>query len=116
MHRRAGCRLLVFCTVRGWPLAVQRIFQVLLSHARASYKSVLDEVQASEQGFSLLHLAVQSGVLAMVAAVLRMGEEQGQPWGWATPGPLGLTPLHLAAAGKGQPDIAEYALKSSPGK
>jgi hypothetical protein len=116
LGRAVGCRLLAFCTVRGWSHSAERIMHVLLSHTGAPYKAILEEVQALEHGFSLLHLAVQSGVLQMVAAVLHMGEEQDEPWAWATPGPLGLTPLHLAAVGKGHEDIAEFALKSDPGE
>ena len=52
---------------------------------------------ACHDGLSLLHRAVQSGCSVTLATVLGWGEEAGSSWRCDLAGPMGLTPLHLAA-------------------
>jgi hypothetical protein len=116
MHscRETGCRLLVFCVRRGWSHAAEKVLRVLLHSAGAPYPSVVVHATA-QAGVSLLHLAVQSGHPSMVSALLRSGRAHFFTWPWNIPGPVGTTPLHVAAAAPGRGDIAQLALQTSPG-
>jgi hypothetical protein len=49
------------------------------------------------RGLTLLHRAVRSGSVALLAGVLAWGDAHGYRWRVDAQGPAGLTPLHLAA-------------------
>ena len=65
--------------------------------SRAAALARAEELAGRRDGLSLLHRAVQSQSAAMLAEVARWGEEASQPLRCDMAGPMGLTPLHLAA-------------------
>eukprot|EP00775_Hariotina_reticulata_P007109 gene7109-7323_t len=93
-----GVALLSYCVDRGWPATCQMVLDVLLAHAAlvCSFAAVAAAV-ADRDGLGLLHRAVRSGSCSMVLTVLRWGEKHSCCFPWDAAGPLGLTPLHLAA-------------------
>ena len=65
--------------------------------SRAAALQRAEELAGRRDGLSLVHKAVQSQSAAMLAEVARWGEEASQPLRCDMAGPMGLTPLHLAA-------------------
>ncbi|GAB4817623.1 hypothetical protein N2152v2_004669 [Parachlorella kessleri] len=93
-------RLLCWCATSGLVATADALLRMLARTVPSGLPGALELVQrlACEDGLSLLHRALQSRSLPMVQAVLGWGEEAGMPWPSNLPGPLSLTPLHLAAA------------------
>lgn len=113
--RDIGVRLLQYFLDKGCPASCQLILDTLLTHAApvASFPAVAAAVRAGDQ-LSILHRAVRSGSTAMLIMVLRWGVQHRYKLSWDSPGPLGLTPLHLAALCGQASGIATAVLKSSP--
>ncbi|KAI8476194.1 MAG: SBP domain-containing protein, partial [Monoraphidium minutum] len=91
-------RLLAFACDMGWA----GVAAAVLPLAGARCACAADIVAAihgatAHDGLSLLHRAVRSGSLAMVQGVLAWGARHGYRWDVSEGGPLGVSPLHLAA-------------------
>ncbi|GFR47637.1 hypothetical protein Agub_g9379 [Astrephomene gubernaculifera] len=52
---------------------------------------------ADKRGLSLLHRAVRSGSIPLLAGMLAWGDSHGYRWRVDAAGPAGITPLHLSA-------------------
>lgn len=92
-----GARLLAFACGEGLPILAAWLLPV----AGAASRSVAAMAAAVEatvgDGLSLIHRAVQSGNPTVLKVLLEWGREHGHAWQAETPGPGGITPLHLAA-------------------
>ncbi|WIA37799.1 hypothetical protein OEZ86_014664 [Tetradesmus obliquus] len=112
-----GVRLLCFFVDRGLPAAAQMVLDTLLTAAApAASFPTLARAAAGSDGLGLLHRAVRSGSTPMLLAVMGWGVRHRHCFAWDAPGPMGLTPLHLAALlGKQKRPVAAMVLQSKPG-
>jgi hypothetical protein len=116
--RDVGVRLLCFFVDRGFPASAQMVLNTLLTCAApAASFPTLARAAAGSDGLGLLHRAVRSGSTPMVLAVMGWGVQHRHCFSWDAPGPLGLTPLHLAALlGKQKRPLAAMVLQTSSGE
>ncbi|WIA17578.1 hypothetical protein OEZ85_014403 [Tetradesmus obliquus] len=112
-----GVRLLCFFVDHGLPAAAQMVLDTLLTAAApAASFPTLARAAAGSDGLGLLHRAVRSGSTPMLLAVMGWGVRHRHCFAWDAPGPMGLTPLHLAALlGKQKRPVAAMVLQSNPG-
>lgn len=83
--------------MQGWPSVGELVLPAACADA-ACVGDVMDGMQDRTQGgLSPLHLAVRSGSAELVGTLTAWAQRGGYEWCLTTPGPRGLTPLHLAA-------------------
>jgi hypothetical protein len=91
-------RLLAFACDMGWASVAAAVLP--LAGARcacaADIVAAIHEATAHD-GLSLLHRAVRSGSLPLVRGMLEWGARHAYSWDVGAGGPLGISPLHLAA-------------------
>ncbi|GIL82728.1 hypothetical protein Vretifemale_11606, partial [Volvox reticuliferus] len=92
--------LLAWLCRAGRPVAAGTVLRGLIQHRGMRFVDVCAEVRRQPQydGMSFLHLAVQSGSRAMLAAVAEWQQTYGSVLAWDELCTVGLAPVHLAAA------------------
>ncbi|KAG2485925.1 hypothetical protein HYH03_015369 [Edaphochlamys debaryana] len=108
-------RLLAMACDMGWaavasavlPLACARcscaaemvaaIHAASVPSAAAAGAAAGSEKEKDSRGLTLLHRAVRSGSIPLLAGMLAWGDSHGYRWRVDAAGPAGITPLHLAA-------------------
>jgi hypothetical protein len=91
-------RLLAFACDQGWAGVAAAVLPLASARCAcaADIVAAIHEATAHD-GLSLLHRAVRSGSLPLVRGMLEWGAARGYRWDVGAGGPLGISPLHLAA-------------------
>lgn len=112
-----GVTLLRYLLDKGCPASCNLVLDILLTHAApvASFAAIAAAVESGDK-LGMLHRAVRSGSVAMLTAVLKWAVQHRYRLRWDAPGPLGLSPLHLAAllSRGSSSSVAAAILRSRP--
>ncbi|GIL66303.1 hypothetical protein Vafri_19898 [Volvox africanus] len=101
-------RLLAFACDMGWAAVASAVLplacascscaaEIVAAIHAASVPSSSSAATGDKRGLTLLHRAVRSGSIPLLAGMLAWGDSHGYRWRVDAAGPAGITPLHLSA-------------------